>query len=77
MIEEKLFALKHPTGEFAVEIDVLWKRYNIVEAMKDLAKTLGDELDSHEDIDFGRDTGLYEMEKKFRLITELLGLAKK
>ena len=58
-------------------------RDDIVEAirlyhsMKDLEKTLGDELDSHEDIDFGRDNGLWEMEKKFRLITELLELVKK
>ncbi len=33
--KKKLFALKDPSGEFAVEIDELWKRYNIVEQLKE------------------------------------------
>ena len=40
-------------------------------------KEWGDELDSHEDIDFGRDNSLWELEKKFRVITELLEESKK
>ncbi len=57
--------------------DDIVQAVRLFNSMKDLEKTLGDELDSHEDIDFGRDNGLWEMEKKFRLITELLETSKK
>lgn len=49
----------------------------LLEHLKKQEKELGDKLDSHEDIDFARDNGLWEMEKKFRLITELLEESKK
>jgi len=49
----------------------------LLELLKKQEKELGDELDSHEDIDFGRDHGLWDMEKRFRLITELLEESKK
>ncbi len=57
--------------------DDLVQAMKLLTLLRDKEKELGDVLDKHEDIDFGRDSGLWEMEKKFRLITELLEESKK
>ena len=49
----------------------------LLKLVKMLEKELGNELDLHEDIDFATDRGLVEMEKKFRLVKELLEESKK